>query len=184
MSNIAVRKYNVLYTHQKSRMYRVKELYESGLSKVEIAKMLKISLSTVYCDLHKLSVPIPKGLPTEILLKTKKMYESGMTIQQIADVEGITRQAVSSRLARIDVKTRSYRVELPIEQIVARYLGGESSNALAKAYNVSQATIRHRLMEQNITLRQNGSSKSSPMLDVQDPQESSEESTQHPDDQS
>lgn len=167
-----------MYENQKSRKYRVKEMYESGVPKSEIAKALGISLSTVYCDLHKLSVPIQNGLPTELLLKTKEMYESGMTTQQIADLEGVTRQAISSRLSKVGAKTRSYRVDLPIDELVERYLAGESSNALAKAYNVSQGAISLRLKSQNITLRQSG--KSSKV----DPQESSEESTQHLGDQS
>lgn len=45
------------------------------------------------------------------------------------------------------------RTPLDVDDIVKRYLAGESVNRLAEAFSVDRATIRHRLRERGIELR-------------------------------
>lgn len=45
------------------------------------------------------------------------------------------------------------RLILPVEEIIARYIAGESENAIATAFGVSRGCIRKRLTESNINIR-------------------------------
>ena len=47
-------------------------------------------------------------------------------------------------------------IELPVEEIVARYALGESTHELGRAYRVNHHTIRNRLLAASVEMRPSG----------------------------
>ena len=50
----------------------------------------------------------------------------------------------------------AWRIELPVDEIVARYEAGESARGLGQAYGVSRGTVQRRLLAADVTMRPRG----------------------------
>ena len=50
----------------------------------------------------------------------------------------------------------AWRIELPADEIVARYEAGESARGLGQAYGVSRGTVQRRLLAADVTMRPRG----------------------------
>lgn len=88
-----------------------------------------------------------------------RRYRDGESIAQLARDWEVSSQTITRRLKSAGVhRDRSHwgggpPVDLPIEEIAARYLRGESPNKLASAFGVARKTITDRLAEHGIELR-------------------------------
>ena len=47
-------------------------------------------------------------------------------------------------------------IQLPVDELVARYKAGESTWAIGRAYGVSHETVRHRLLDAGVKMRTRG----------------------------
>jgi hypothetical protein len=102
---------------------------------------------------------------------TRLYVDAGLTLQEIAVLYGVTRQAVNDRLARAGVQIRTNRrpplppldegqdevVRLYLDETVPVYL-------LAQRFRVTYKEIRRRLLSQGIELRENGRPRKYPEL--------------------
>jgi transposase-like protein len=117
------------------------------------------------------------------LAQLAEKYTSGMTLSQIAQEYGVSLQAVAYRLKQAGVKSRPLkgrkpsaatierarqanigrpsprRKNLPQEELCAAYEAGDSSEMIARRYDVSDNVIRRRLHEAGIQLRPAGYTK-------------------------
>jgi hypothetical protein len=82
-----------------------------------------------------------------------RLYVSGKSEQETAEILGIGRKFVSNTLKRAGVPRRSQDVVIDEAEMVARYLAGESENALAEAYGCSRTAIRRRLLQAGVEPR-------------------------------
>lgn len=115
-------------------------------------------------------------------------YESGQTLQEVADEYGVTLQAIwyhldkigverrefdhSSILTRPDVQEKAKQAnrkrigeknsaykQLPDEEICSHYKDGKSTAEIAAIYSVADVTIARRLKQAGIKLRRQGYSR-------------------------
>lgn len=112
-----------------------------------------------------------------------RLYQSGKSIKDIADVFGVSPITVRRRMIKWGIPIRSHKksqkvrwdnapesarqaiakvaqknkITIPnIDAIIERYIAGESELSLAKEIGVSRPTLRSRLVERGVTIR-NGS---------------------------
>jgi DNA-binding CsgD family transcriptional regulator len=105
----------------KSLLENIGKLYDSGKRVREIAKELNVNTNYVYVALAMLEKPKQRGtrysncVPSEELIQKKidsltkilemvRMYNTGMTFQQIADYLGVTRQYVHMALKHRNIE--------------------------------------------------------------------------------
>lgn len=128
--------------------------------------------------------PHPEMTTSEIAAK----YMGGMTLDQIANLYGVTKQAIWYRLQQAGIPRRSpdsahilqlpevkeaarrknrqrtgeknhnYKA-LPVPDIIKQYRNGDSTSTIAHRYGVTGTTIAKRLRAAGITLRRRGFSR-------------------------
>lgn len=89
-------------------------------------------------------------------------YEGGMTGHELAKKYNVSPQAIYSRLHNAGIVPHKHwsrngrntpRIALPVAELIARYEAGESTYALAAAYNVRQQLVWQRLRAAGCRLR-------------------------------
>jgi transposase len=75
---------------------------QRGITQMAVAKLYNISHNTVNRTFHRMGVaPNRRGrLPIPIPEHVLEMFTQGKTMEEIGRVEGVTKQAISSRLKR------------------------------------------------------------------------------------
>ena len=96
----------------------------------------------------------PKSLPMK---KVISEYESGMTLQALAEKYSRSVSYIYTRLKKAGVQTRGRKKSLPVAQIISDYESGMNLEALAEKYKVSISTIKNRLSEAGTQTRKQGS---------------------------
>lgn len=95
-------------------------------------------------------------LPDELVQQLLDEHAAGFTRARIAEHHGLSVHTVRKYLTEHGVPPAAVPAELPDGQICARYLAGESENALAKAFGVNRWTIRRRLDRAGVERRGRG----------------------------
>lgn len=101
-----------------------------------------------------------KKITADLLEYAKSLVEGGSTVKYAAQAIGYSPDVVSLKLRALGVDTRKgkshpahNRKKLDDAEIVRRYQAGESELALATAFGVNRFTIRQRLEEANVVIR-------------------------------
>lgn len=103
---------------------------------------------------------MPKKITADLLEYAKSLVEGGSTVKYAAQAIGYSPDVVSLKLRALGVDTRKgkshpahNRKKLDDAEIVRRYQAGESELSLATAFGVNRFTIRQRLEEANVVIR-------------------------------
>lgn len=85
----------------------------------------------------------------------KKLYESGMTLSQIAQKFDTTHHTIAVRLRSIgaSIKEQPGQKDLPDSEIIEEYKSGSSISELARKHGVSNWTIHSRLTKAGTDIR-------------------------------
>lgn len=127
--------------------------YRGGESAVSLGNDFGCSNSTILDVLRQAGVQPRKGstvdLPVPAEELARRYLEDRVMLRDMAAEFGVTVNLISRRLAKagVVVPLGKRRMDLPDEEIVARHRQGESVASLARAYGVSQPTIKYRLEE-------------------------------------
>ena len=85
-----------------------------------------------------------------------RLYESGLTLGDIAALHGVSRWTVSARLDTADVARRHAGKFLPLAEAAALYAAGESLAAIGTRYGMNASTVHGKLTAAGTTLRPPG----------------------------
>lgn len=70
------------------------------------------------------------------------LYNSGLSIQKVSELSGISNTQIRRILKKLNIKSRSHRTNQVIEhQIFERYNNGENSELIAKNLNINPSTV-------------------------------------------
>lgn len=132
--------------------------YRQGATLTELAKAYGVSVNSILRVMdargEKRRASRPKAGVSRILsAKTEaeilRRNQAGESLRSIAASLGISRGAVTGALQRQSAQPsgppRGPRPDLSVDEIARRHAAGESVQALADEYGVSQVTIRRRL---------------------------------------
>ena len=150
-----------LHSHEAKR--RAAALYGSGLSCRETASRLKdeigteISPQTVarwMCELGK-SRPVGDRRTFELPVEAIRLYESGLTLHQVAEVFGVSATTIRKRLGemRIEVRPRSIRYPPLADKawLEDEYqVSGRSAKEIAQYVGCSVLTVHYHLRRHGI----------------------------------
>ena len=154
------------------------ERYENGESAPAIAADLGVTNAAVYNTLKKQNVTVrPKGTRSgkggdpayreRDLLMAKLYTDENMTLEQVAERFGVTRQRVQQVLARLGVQIRP-RGDYPRERMltaeqerdaVGRYEAGERTVDIANAFGVSIHVVYGCLHRAGVPCRNPGAAR-------------------------
>jgi uncharacterized protein (DUF433 family) len=100
-------------------------------------------------------------------------YESGMKVSDLVEKYGISKPVLYERLREegVEIGDRKRGAkwrDLPTEQIVGEYESGMTLQELGKWYGVSVKTIRSRLKEAGVQIRNRGMKVGSELKDNKD----------------
>ena len=137
---------------KEERLKRTLSLVIQGRNIPDIAAQLSVAEATVYSYLRALGLGNGKwktgaARSNPVLDKTREMYESGLTLRDIARQEGVSAQAIHSRLRRTNcvLRPRSWSTKVDIDKACAMYEEGASWKAIAAHFKVSAKTLRKHL---------------------------------------
>lgn len=94
-------------------------------------------------------------------------YIAGVEPKVILERHGISRTALYRHLTKRGIDRSSRYADLPVNEIMTRYLAGESENALAYAFGTNRNVIRLRLTKMGVTIR--GNTEANQLLAAQTP---------------
>lgn len=97
-------------------------------------------------------------------------YLAGVNPEVILERHKIGRTTLYRHLAKRGIDRNFRRIPLPVDDIAARYLAGESENSLATAFATSRNVIRSRLEIAGVTIRGN-SEANRLMMDQRTPEQ-------------
>jgi Zn-dependent peptidase ImmA (M78 family) len=83
-----------------------------------------------------------------------KIYESGKSMKQIADLYGVSQKVIRTRLLPTGCIRKRIIDDLPEDAIVADYVAGKSENNIALDRNVSRNVVRRILLKNGIIIRE------------------------------
>lgn len=129
---------------------KVIKAYKSGMAIKEVASQFGCSTYPICGILKRNGVKRrPSGTRLQHLLPGKSLadeYESGKTLQELADKYGCSRIAITKKLKFLGVSLRprgsSKTHRLPVDKINKLYAGGMPARELASLYGVGLGTIR------------------------------------------
>jgi hypothetical protein len=82
-----------------------------------------------------------------------KIYVSGKSLKQIADLYGVSQKVIRTRLLPTGCIRKRVIDDLPEQAIVTDYIAGKSENNIALDFNVARNVIRRILVKNNIVIR-------------------------------
>jgi hypothetical protein len=122
-------------------------------------KRIPILISTEI--VHMARPPIPLNVKDLV-----RRYRSGERVLDMAKNLGVAHTTIQDRLRRAGVLRkvaedlsrykRESMIDLPISEVIDRYLNGESANALAESYGVSRIVISKRLLDAGVLTKGTG----------------------------
>jgi hypothetical protein len=143
--------------------------YRAGESCAAIAAAIGSSPMAVHMRLKRAGVKLgPRGRPVRpapgvMDAEPVARYAAGESLGVIAAATGLRPAAIHDRLRRAGVELRSVaearrnaRLDLPVAEIIERYRGGESAQAIGRSFGVSGQVIRERLIEAGVERRRRG----------------------------
>ncbi|MHA2135081.1 MAG: hypothetical protein ACXAEN_16905 [Candidatus Thorarchaeota archaeon] len=160
---------------REERLKRTLSLVIQGRDVPEIAAQLSVAEATVYNYLRALGLGKGKwkagvARSNPMLDKTREMYESGLSLRDIARQEGVSAQAIHSRLRRTNcaLRPRSWSTGIDIDKACAMYEEGASWKAVATHFKVAPKTLRKHLKAAGIESSRRRKRVSLPDQDILD----------------
>jgi uncharacterized protein (DUF433 family) len=146
--------------------------YKNGTSTIELSKKYRCNRTTINKKLKENNIDVTNhiDLPIDQIIED---YKIGLSTVKLAEKYGCSSTTIAVKLRENEIKIRSISeattgsrlgdnspcyIDLPIEEICKKYLGGISTPKLAKDYKCSVGTIKIRLRENGITIRSNSES--------------------------
>src|SRR5712692_1551532 len=135
--------------------------YLAGESYLSIGESIGLAENTVYQRLKKQKAKLVPGKSTIKQripdAKIIRMYQSGISANKIANRICLHRSTIEVILKRNNVTVRGqkikHRLDIDTDEIVRRYVAGESSVALSQAFNCTDRVIAWRLRNAGVKLR-------------------------------
>jgi Mor family transcriptional regulator len=143
--------------------------YLVGMSSVELGKEYGCSYQTIINrlinnDIKIRSISEIRTKNYQIDLPIKEIcdkYITGISPRKLAEEYNCCTNTIVKRLNDNNIKIRSnseaqtdqYKVELPIETIIEKYINNITPEKLAREYKCSETAIRKRLNDNNIKIR-------------------------------
>ena len=128
---------------------QIVDLYQNGVAVSEILKKLNVTPHSVYAALKKAGIK-PKNqqplhrlkIKPEGLKQIKDLYDSGMTIYEIAKKLGVTHQAISLIFKKLGIVSRTLKKLTPEQEkeVIELYNNGIEIEKIAKKFGVSYVT--------------------------------------------
>ena len=128
---------------------QIVDLYQNGVAFSEILKKLNVTPHSVYAALKKAGIK-PKNqqplhrlkIKPEDLKQIKDLYDSGMTIYEIAKKLGVTHQAISLIFKKLGIESRTSKKLTPEQEkeVIELYNNGMEIEKIAKKFGVSYVT--------------------------------------------
>lgn len=141
----------------------VAQLYECGLSVKRVGELCGMSYGAAYSRLRKLGVTLrSRGASTAHAPETEQLaawYDSGLSLEMVSRLAGISRSTVEARLVAhgTTIRSRSVRQKrslTPDDLRRARlYSGGLSIQNVADREGLSYGVVRKRLIAAGVTIR-------------------------------
>lgn len=143
------------------------ELYEGGMSSVQIAEEYDFTSTTVLEYLHRAGVDTGPIITNEDAVEIKRRYEAGDTVQALSLEYGVTDTYI-----RVKLKEQGAEIREPVRGFVfseeeiadwcRRYDSGESISSIAFSAGIkSPDAVRKRLAENGVEIRDKVSSTAS-----------------------
>lgn len=154
-------------SHSQEERNRWRKLYEQGMEVPEIALQEQVDKGVIYRYLNALGISFDRTVsrPRKHDLEWKELYESGGSLACIAKRYGVSTGQVKSHLEKMGVQIKTQiRPAISTQDIdrwIAGYEDGATLEDLAKAFGVSSTTIRSRLIEHGVKLRNGAPNKTS-----------------------
>ena len=132
---------------------KLRDLYNKGLSTIELAKKFKCSDSTIKNRMNEYGIkPNMNGkLNHEDRNEIKKLYEDGLSSNEIAKIYNVDQSSIYRALkkSRVTIKTRSV-IDINKEMLEDLYNKGLTMIELSKEFKCSVLTIRNRMKKYGI----------------------------------
>lgn len=154
-------------SHSQEERSRWLELYEQGMEVPEIALQEQADKGVIYRYLNALGISFDRTVlrPKDHDLEWKELYESGGSLTCIAKRYGVSAGQVKSHLEKMGVQIRPKKrpaiSSQDVDRWIAEYKDGATLEDLAKASGVGSTTIRSRLIEHGVKLRNGAPNKTS-----------------------
>lgn len=154
-------------SHSQEERNKWLELYEQGMEVPEIALQEQVDKGVIYRYLNALGISFDRSVlrPRENDLEWKKLYENGSSLAYIAKRYGVSTGQVKSHLEKMGVQIRSRKRPTistqDIDHWISEYKDGATLEELAKTSGIGSTTIRSRLIERDVKLRNGAPNKTS-----------------------
>lgn len=86
-------------------------------------------------------------------LELVERYQAGALQRELADIYGIHRRTVAAIVKRHGARRRLGLAAAQVDEAVRRYRAGESLAVIGKAPGVDHGTVRNRLLERGVPMR-------------------------------
>lgn len=135
----------------------LKEMYESGKSTIEIAKITGANCVTIWKRLIASGTDIRSRAPAKRYSNEhiKGLYLSGKSTFTIADELGMAPSSINRRLKELGVPMRTSQDYRPVatEEIIGLYREGRSAYWISKHLGIKSDTVRRCLWKAGETIR-------------------------------
>lgn len=136
------------------------EAYQRGVSTCELGRAYQCSNASIWLFLKAEGVPLRQvKISEEQKHAVIALYQQGYSASAVSRELGITQTSANRILKRagVDLSSRSSQREDPLgnhkEEIIDRYLSGQGSYTIAKAFGCHDASILERLRAWGIEIR-------------------------------
>jgi transposase-like protein len=138
-----------------------RRVQEDGATFAELARAYQVSVDVVRARLRARGIHPPprtgprvlRGIPAAQLTD---LYDSGLTVAQIAARYGVCRETINSRLRAAGVTRRHPAKPIPMGETATLYRHGATLTDLAARYAVSAKTIKRRLAAAGVPISPGG----------------------------
>lgn len=153
---------------KRENLKRVLSLVSSGHSIQDMSAELRVSVHTVYSYLRELGLgngkwrkvkgqPQPSPSPTD-KEEVKKLYDSGLTIREIATKLNVSRTTILNKLQSANYvparENSSQYIEIDMEKVKEAYEGGKTWLQIARQFKISPKTLRKKVQASPIKIKQ------------------------------
>lgn len=144
---------------------KIANSYTEGKSQRELAEEYSVSVPTIKkilieqeCEIRSFT-EVRGGLPEEDRLRIAELYQVGMNTVELGRKYGLSSTTISRYLEEMEVEKRTGSEArgglspAQKEQVVKRYLDGETSPEIAKDYGIFSSTILRAVQESGNSIR-------------------------------
>lgn len=125
-----------------------------------LAREYGVSAAAVRYHVTARGVPVavhaPRVLRAVPAADIARLYETGLTMDEIAALHGVSRWVIADRLNAAGAARRPAGKALPLAEAAAQYQGGSSLAAVGARYGMSASTVSGKLTAAGVALRPPG----------------------------